>query len=436
MRTSPVYWTVLTMFLSAIPFSAAHAADELEQLNRVKAQDFGDVKTSSDGTKLQVQASESSSSDEKSSFRVKPYFKQGFRLTNNVFHDPYGEKSSSSTMTSRKMDTIWTETPGVRAAYKKGKTQVVAGYEADFVYFTKYSGQNAQNQRAGGVVLFSPTENTYVRASELYDQREITSGYITLKPIRVSENDVNLTGGYKSGRWNFEATYRNFLRYFHSDVYKQFDHYRNEYGIAGFYEMEEWFKPLIRSKVIQIDYTKTDEARDALAFDNRLGAIAKWDEPRVEISGDAGFYIRDNRHSDDVNDPDYFVTSLLARKTLLEKTIMEIGLFREPREAVFQNTTVYAANALYFGASHPVNSKLTLRGSLILEARRYRDAALSGGVFARRRDDVLGMGVGFDYLFAKNIALRCDYKMERQDSNFHNLDYTENSLLTKLIVSL
>lgn len=423
----------LLILSSFVPAVWAANENDIDRLNKTTPKDFGNVKTSDEsnafGRLLNFR-------EIKKNLTVRPYFKQGFKLTNNVFHDPNGEKSTNSTQTTRKMDVIWSETPGINATYKKDRTLISGFYEAEFNYFTKYSGQNAQNQTAGAAVQFAPSENTYIKAKELFSQKDITSGFISLKPVSVTENDFTMTAGYKKDAWTFEADYRNFVRHFPSDTLEQFNYIQNEYGFTSYYQWDEHLKPYMRTKLIQVDYPHDEDRRDAAASDSRLGLISQWKDQRLEFRGDAGVYLRENRHSDDVNDPDYFVASFLARKTIFKKTVLEAGFFREVREAAFQTATTYADNAVYFGVSHPVSKKFILRGNVIGELRRYPDATLSGGQFMKRRDDVLGLNLGADYVFSKRAALRVDYKLDRQDSNFEALSYTENSLLSKLILTL
>lgn len=425
----------LIFFFGLIGFCRmVHATDALEALNKPTAQDFGVIQPDSDEDSNIVQKHLNRLERALASiggFRIMPFFEQGFRLTNNVFHDPRGKKDQNTSQNTRKMDTIWTETPGVKALYVKNKTLIDLSYKADFDNFTKYSGQNSQNQTAEGIVKFAPSKNSYFNLRESYDKEQLISGSINFKPVSVWQNNVDVKTGYHLGKLTPEFNYRNFSRRFASDVEKPYDYSQNEYAMTFFYQLAKNWTSLIVDRLIQVDYTHNARARDALANDSRVGIRGLWSENFFEIRADAGTYTRWNRHSSDTKEPDYFVASLFLRKAV-KNTLFELGYYRAPRESTFVNTTVYIEDAGYFAITQPLTKKLMSRANVILAKRYYDEGELVNGYYSKRHDYSIAFNAGLIYSFTRQLKLQLDYKIERQESNFSDYNYTENSLLSKL----
>ncbi len=432
-------FTVLILFFGLIGVCrAAYAADALEALNKPTAKDFGATRTALDQPQEENIVQKHLNRLEKAlasvgGFKITPFFEQGFRLTSNVFHDSKGWKGVGTNQTTRKMDTIWTETPGVGALYVKDDTIIDLSYKADFDNFTKFSQQNSQNQTAKGFVRLKPTKETYVSLQETFEQQELIAGAFNVKAVPVWQNDVNVKTGYQLGKFTPEFNYRNFIRRFGSDTENNFDYSQNEYALTGYYQWDERWKPFVSERLIQVDYTHNAKSRDALASDSRVGIQGLWPDMLFSINADAGAYVRGNRNTSSAagNGPDFFVMSLFARKAI-KNTLFETGFYRSPREATFLNAPIYLENAGYFGITQPLGKKLTARTNIILAKRQYNKAVTVNSFYAKRRDFSLSYGFGLIYNFTQQLQLQVDYKLERQESNFSDYDYTENSLITKL----
>ncbi len=374
---------------------------------------------------------------EKYGVLFKPYFKQGFELSSNPFSAHSG-----------KTDTAWTFTPGFQTLLQNKYGVIGAAYEATFKYFDKFSSQNTQDQSFLVYSDLFPSESTYLRVSDKFDQRGDTAGDPSFEPVDYRDNTVNVVAGIHQGDWTHEVGYENFDRNFQQDLTERYSYNENKYDYRLYRKLNDKMRVFAGGRLGFVDFEK-QHSRDTVYFETPVGIEGTLPWYEIEASAAVGLHHR-NVYVSDRHDWTNVVTSLNLQKTFKKsRTSVEGSFIRRPVESSFENATTYDEKMFYTGVKHLFTEKLRGRLGSYYSRRDFNERTFQGQRFqignalfvqtagtVYRHDHIAGFNAGFDYHVRKWLIFHVDYNLTVRESNVTGLDYTENRLNLETTIPL
>ncbi len=416
---------MLFFFLTAlVPSSQAAFLEDLSQFKNQALDGFEQwvIDTGLPGAKRDLW--------DKHKLLIKPFFKFGYDLTSNVFKAP--DDGSDHT------DSIWSFTPGFQWLHQNPYGVVGGAYEATFRYFSQFHDQNETDQKFLIYTNLNPTEDTYIRASEKFEQLGPVSGSSAFEPVNYADNTVNVVTGYRFHEdWVVELGYENFDRDFSTVLAERYNYNEDKYDIRFYYDATEALRVYSGLRLGQVDFSK-DPSRDTFYHEIPVGIEGQL-PCNIDLNASVGFHHR-NLEDSSRNDVTHIVTNISLQKLFNHKrTTAQIGFLRRPVESTFSTATTYDEKLWYADFKHLMTPKLRARANVYVGNRDWEERVFTGTRFVaggivfvtpptqvKRDDDVFGFGFGFDYNVRKWWIMHVDYQYSRRDSNISALDYTEN----------
>ncbi|MBI3313083.1 MAG: outer membrane beta-barrel protein [Candidatus Omnitrophica bacterium] len=361
--------------------------------------------------------------------RFHPILRNKITYDDNILYEPQDERE----------DVIFNIQPGAIVELPIGKSQVSAGYQADFEIFSKsrHGQQKDQNQNFFTLADFN-FPSWYVNVLENFAETSSRAGTTFTGRIPRFDQSIYPKAGYRWKRATFEGGFRHFVRDFRRQIDDPFDFQIVEWTGVFYYDLFARLKALLEYQFAQIDYD--DDFRRKGNFNQVRTGFDGEIIPNLTAKLRVGTQFRnyaESTRNDGSSRADFnsWVGSIALEYKLRPNITLKASFRRQPVEATFQDVNFYNEHLFSLGAEYEFQPKWTLFSSLKYYRHRYGENTTVDGHTAFRRDHHGGADVGLRYKMQDWIELEIAYLYLRRNSNFSSQDFTDNQFSLTTVLS-
>lgn len=361
-------------------------------------------------------------------FTVFPSISATTAYDDNIFSTDDGEED----------DIVWTVAPRVHMDSNWANHFVRVFGAAELVRYDDFGSEDQNNYNFGALGRLDIQRDSYLTAGasqrRLHEERSSPDDVNGIEPTQYDIRAIDL-GGFN--RWNrvsanvdFRAENRDFDDVASSTgaIINNDDRDRDTYLVTlrGGYEIQPEYEAFAEVEFTKVDYDDDVDDngfnRDSDGYEARLGA-------RVDLTGlifgdvFVGYL---SREYDDpaLQDADGPTAGLDLTWNVTPLTTAKAGIQRYLSETTSANSGGIVATGVRASVDHELLRSLLLNANAFYTVNDYEGID--------REDDLIGAGLGANYLVNRYLRFGVEYTYRSRDSNVAGNDYDNNIVMVRV----
>ncbi len=343
------------------------------------------------------------------------------------------------TESGRKSDFITIATPGLGLRYARGKNLFEVNYRVGFLNFARYSTNNYQDHRAGGVLRLVAPVGLEFTLDDRFTRSTLERAQLVTRQRPFHYNNLNARLGYAfADRWRAEARYTREDQAFDSSLDRYAEYSNNVYAGSLYYR----FLPRV-SGLVEYDYlirnyvtSKTSNSSSNLAY---LGLAF---DPAGKLKGTLkagyGWKSYDLHVPGRDNDPRSWIMGAELVDDFDSRTSLTVNVIRTFADDFDTGNASFVDTLSSAPLQHFFTGKIGGLAGVAYRVADYldRQAEPGTGALKYRFDRIWTLQGGGFYNIRKWLQTRLEYQYQDKNSNFNEYSYIEHRVMLKLLFAL